>query len=389
MIIHMKNKTNRIFLYLCIFYLLHYISMGVYSPYLNVYYERLGFSGSEFGLINSLGLLFAMGMAPVWGAISDRTRNTKGVIAFLFLATGFTMIIWVQQRSFLPVLILAIAVSMFRSSIDSLSDSVSIAFTTQNNKDYSIIRSMGSLGYLLGSFVIANILFSFGFQGPYVYVVLICAILGAFFILQVPRTQPKQKEKSDFKKNIKALLKNKDYLFILGMMILTTMTTDSFVNYTGNHLIHTLHQNDTMIGIFSCAMVLPEVLIVMNGNRLFRKLGTKKMYLIACAGQLIRTLVYTCTQNMPLFLLASTLHGLTITVGTVGNVSFINKKVEGHMLATAMSLYSSLYIIGSAILSQVFGFVYQYFSSYGIYMIASCASLLALICVWRTKRFDE
>lgn len=384
----MKNKEKRILIILCLFYILHYISMGVYSPYLNVYYERLGLSGSQFGLINSLGLLFAMGVAPIWGMISDATQNTKKVIAFLFLATGITMVIWHQMRSFPWILIFAIALSMFRSSIDSLADSVSIAYTTKHHQDYSIIRSMGSLGYLLGSFVIANGLYALGFQGPYVYVVLICALAGSYLILQVPDTRTKEKEKISFLANIKQLFKNQDYLFILVMMFLTTMITDSFVNYTGNHLIHTLHQKDSMIGIFSCAMVLPEIWIVMHGNRWFKKMGTKNMYLLACLGQVIRTLTYAFTQNIFLFLLASMFHGLTIMVGTVGNVSFIHRKVDKKMLATAMSFYSSLYIIGSAILAQVFGFLYQYVSSNSIYMVATVASLGALCLVYKTKRLD-
>lgn len=389
MIETMKNKTNRQFICLCVFYLLLYISMGVYSPYLNVYYERLGFGGSQFGFINSLGLLCAMGMAPVWGSLSDSTQNTRAVIAFLFLGTGISMIIWRQQTSYFMVLFFAILVSIFRSSIDSLSDSVSIAFTTQHHYDYSVVRSMGSLGYLLGSFVISNGLFSLGLQGPYVFVVMICGIIGSFLILQVPNTQSKGKAKSHFKENIKVLFKNKDYLFIIGMMFLTTMSVDSMNNFAGNHLIQTLHQKDSMIGVFSCAMVLPEILIVMNGNRLFRKLGTKKMYVLACVAQLIRTLTYALTHNIVLFLLASTLHGLTIMVGTVGNISFIHQKVEGYMLATAMSVYSSLYIVGSAILATLFGFVYEHFSSYGIYAIGVFTSLAALILVMKTKRFDE
>ena len=59
----------------CIFYFFYYITLGVYSPYLNVYYERLGFSGSQIGNINSLGLLFAMFITPLWGVVSDKTYS--------------------------------------------------------------------------------------------------------------------------------------------------------------------------------------------------------------------------------------------------------------------------------------------------------------------------
>ena len=61
------KKLDRGFMILCISYLLFYITMGVYSPYLNLYFERVGLNGSQIGLINSCGYIAAMIFSPIWG----------------------------------------------------------------------------------------------------------------------------------------------------------------------------------------------------------------------------------------------------------------------------------------------------------------------------------
>lgn len=384
----MKNKRN--FIYLCIFYLLYYVTIGVFSPYINVYYERLGFSGSQIGTINALGYILAMCCTPLWGIITDKTHKYKGMIAFLLIATAASMVLWTTQKIYIYVLITSIFVYIFKSPIGSIADGFSVQLCKEDNSDYSIIRSMGSLGYLLGAFVIANIMLQFNIQGPYVQVVVVCAILGSIVLCFLP--SPKEfenKDKLNLKEGFKHLLQNKAYLWILLFMSCTTMVMDNAVNYAGNHLVSTLNQSDAMIGIFSCAMVLPEVFIVMKANALFRRVGLKKMYIIACVCQIVRCVVYAFTNNIFLFMLVSTMHGIMIAVGCVGNVRYIHRNVELRVLATAMAIYSAITTIGSAIVSQIMGMIYQQFGSYSMFLFVGVVTCIALIMAIQTKHLDN
>ena len=92
----------------CIFYFFYYATLGVFSPYLNVYYERLGFSGSQIGNINSLSLVFAMFTTPLWGIVSDKTKKHKLVLTVAVGMTAIVLFIWSLQRNYIPVLVTAI-----------------------------------------------------------------------------------------------------------------------------------------------------------------------------------------------------------------------------------------------------------------------------------------
>lgn len=391
----MKKSTNKIYLYICIFYIIFYITMGVYTPYINVYYERLGFEGSQIGLINSLSLIAAMLITPVWGAISDKTRNIRGMIAFLMIATAISAFFWYQQRAFLPTLILAVILAMFRNNIWSLADGLSVEFCEENQKDFGFARSMGSLGYLLGSFVIANLLFELGISGPYIYVMIVCCLISAFLIYQVPNKKNNDKEERKESKtegnlfsNLKILFTNKHYVFILILSLLTNVFVDCAIGYTGNHLINTLHQEDSMIGLFSCAQVLPEVIIVMFASRIFRNLKSKQIFMLSAISQLIRYFLCAISSNIVVFLLATTLHGFTIAVSAVGFTSHINKNVDKSMMATAMALYGSSNTIGAAVLNQVFGIIYQFGSSYSIFWLSCFAAVVAGMLIMTNKDLD-
>ena len=386
-----KLDVNKTYLLICLFYIVYYITLGVVGPYMNVYYERLGFGGSQIGLITSLGMIASMMITPIWGILSDKTKNPRAVIAFILVMAGLTSIVWSTQTAFMPVLILSVILSVFRQNVWSLVDGVGIQFCSDHGKDFGFARSMGSLGYLLGSFAIANLMFALGFSGPYMQVFVVCSFLGAVMIMCVPASKhvEKTKEKVNFKESLKELLTNRNYLFVVLMMLLTSMVVDTILNYSGNHLINTLGQNDSMIGIFSFAQVFPEILIVMFANRIFRRMKTSQIFMMGALAQLIRFILCAVSSNIIVFLLATTLHGVTIAVSSVAYVSFIHKHVKREILATAMAFYGTACTIGTALLTQVFGFVYEYASSYQLFTIGAITAGVAIVILIFNKKIDE
>ncbi len=386
-----KLDANKTYGLICLFYIVYYITLGVVAPYMNVYYERLGFNGSQIGLITSLGMIASMMITPIWGILSDKTQNPRAVIALILTMAGLTSIVWMTQTAFLPVLILSVILSVFRQNVWSLVDGVGIQFCSDHGKDFGFARSMGSLGYLLGSFLIGNLMFSLGFSGPYMQVFIICSFLGAMMIMCVPagKVQEKQKNDENFKKNLVSLLKNKHYLYVLAVMLMTSMVVDMILNYSGNHLVSTLGQSESMIGIFSFAQVFPEIIIVMFANRIFRRMKTSQIFMLGALAQLIRFVLCAVSHSVVVFLLATTLHGVTIAVSSVAYVSYIHKHVDRSILSTAMAFYGTVCTIGSALINQVFGFVYQYGSSYHLFWIGAGTAGIAIVLILLNRHLDE
>ncbi|MBR5291070.1 MAG: MFS transporter [Erysipelotrichaceae bacterium] len=386
-----KKGLNKAYLLVCIFYTVYYITLGVFYPYANLYYERLGFSGSQIGLMTSLGMIAAMLITPLWGILSDKFKNPRAVIAFLLAMAGVSSLIWSMQKAFVPVLILSVIFAVFRQNTSSLIDAFGVQVCDEQNKDFGFARSMGSLGYLLGSFVIANLLFAFGCSGPYMQVYVFCSFVGSVMILFIPHRHQMESSKSNEKLSVHLveLLKNRDYLFILMMMLLTIMVMDTVMNYAGNHLIYTLHQSDSMIGIASFAQVFPEILILMVANRIFSKMKTSQIFMVGALAQIVRFTLCASSSSIVVFLAATALNGVSIAVCSVAYVSYIYQKVNPNVLNSAMAIYATVYTIGSAILNQVFGFVYQYGTSYHLFWISAFTAMIAFVLVLLNCRLDQ
>lgn len=363
--------------------------MGVYTPYLNVYYERIGLSGSQIGLIHAAGYLAAMLFSPLWGNLTDRTHRYKSIISFLLLATSFSGIIWKQQTSFFLIFIFSLFINIFRSNIGNIFDGFCVQFCEENQKQFSLIRSMGSLGYLIGSFVIGNIMFEiFHIQGPYIRFQLIVASLACLLLWFVKNPSFRENKKQKLKTSLSSLFHNQDYLFILILCFFTIMAMDSGINYIGNHLVATIGSSDSSIGWVTCAMVLPEILIVMNIHRFLHRYGLKKMFFFAVLLQMLRWLVYALARDIAWIMAVSSVHGVMIGVGTVGVVSYIHSKVDSSMLATAMTVYGGFTVIGYALQAQLFGSLYQFFGSSSIYLTCFFFAVIALILIIKTKHLD-
>ena len=382
----MKAKQMK---YLFMFYFIYYISSGVFYPFVNVHYERLGFTGSEIGLIGSIGLLAAMVITPMWGVLADRTRRYKTLLALVMICASISGFIWNLQTVFLNVLLSATCITVFRSAINPLADSLSVSYCSSQRFDFGKIRGIGSLGYVVGSFIIANVASYFGIEGPYMQVMCITLLVAAGFLLLYPQIHMNEsREKSSILKNGKVLLKNKSYVFIVILMLFTNLAMDSAGGYVGNHLVNALGANDGAIGTYTLVAAFPEVFFIMIIGNIISRYGFKPMYVTAIACQCIRLLGYAFVDSVSLFYMFTIVHMLMTGVGAVANMNYIHKVVDTSMLTTAVSLYTGIYLVGQALYTQIFGVVYQLYGSHMIFLVTAAMSFIGLAMVLKTSKFN-
>jgi Na+/melibiose symporter-like transporter len=103
---------------------------------------------------------------------------------------------------------------------------------------------------------------------------LIIAFPISFSFPKGSRTGDTQEDKVH-KGNFKELVTNKNYIFILIIIMLTTVIVDCAMNYAGNHLISTLGGFESLISWMVFITVLPEVLFLMFTIKVINKLGLR------------------------------------------------------------------------------------------------------------------
>ncbi len=384
----MKNKA---FIQLIAFYLIYSISQGVLLPFVNIYYDQIGLTGTQIGQIGSLSLLGTMLILPLWGMLTDYIKKYKWMLALSLVLTFILTYFWKLQSTYSLILLFSILMSIFRGVTMPVCDSASLLFCKLHHKDYGLLRSMSSLGYVLGSVVIVKIADHFGCSSPLVSIYLIAIFIAFVIALNYPKIEQDREraKKGTVIKDIKILLKNKSFIFILFLAAFNNIPMESASSYIGNHFVSTLHLSSSSMSTYLIFATLPEIAFIMIVSRLFRNYGYKKIYLVASITQILRGIVYTFTSSFPLFLLVSVVQMIMVGVASVGNFGYISKVIPERLTTSAMSIYSAFVMIITAIYTQLFGFIYDDFGSHSIFLVMTILTCVGLVILLGTKRFED
>ncbi len=374
-----------------LYYIVTYIGIGAYFPFLNVYLEKnIGLSGLQIGQIGSFTLFVGMLASPLWGMICDKTKKYKTMLAIMTVMTTLAVYFLFNAYTYVYVLFLLSVQTFSRAALFPVMDSLTMAYCDQHGKDFAPIRGLGSAGYVAGSFAAGLAADWMGFDGAFLTVFMICFIasLGPLFMLDKPEMKSNTGVKSSMVKDFGELIKNKKYIFILCCTIPTICVMNSGCGFAGNHLVTTLGSNQSIISWFTMMCALPEVVFIAVFNKILDRFGYKKLFIVALLTQMLRFAVYAFIPSSLTFLAITTVHAISTAIGTVGVMNYIKKVVEPHIMTTAFTLYGSFVSLIQAIFNIVFGKMYMSINSYSIFIASLIITGIGLIFISRTKYLD-
>lgn len=378
------------------FYFLFFAALSGFTTYINVYLEGKGLVGSQFGQITAAGLMISVFFVPLWGIIADKTKKYKLLLLISLSSTLVALYFYSKQTVYVGLIICAIILDLCRPGAMPMADVLTMNYCNKNHKNYGSIRSMGSLGWVIGSVVIGFLADRFGLDGAlfgtYGGLLMISFVIAFGF--------PSAKDKGDSQENKKEeentekvrftdVLKNKNFIFILGLSLMTTVLIDSCAAYNGNHIITTLDGSNQLISMYTVATALPEVIFLAVAIKYYEKFGFKTMYLVSAICIFARFVVYAFVPNVYAFLFISILHCVSTACSTVGNLQFIKSSVSPAVFATAVTILNACVSLGRAVYSYVFGIVYEKFGSFTIYQIGAVIAFIAILLILKTRHFDH
>ena len=373
------------------FYFLLIGAVGCFTPYINVYLEKsIGLEGSQIGLITAISLILGVCVIPIWGVIGDKTRKYNLLLMTSLALSIVVLYFYSKQTVYLGCIVFALLLKFVRLGSTPMADTITMNYTAKNGGNYGSIRGMGSLGYMLGSMAVGFLADIFGLDGPLFtsYMLLLGIALLICFTFPKSNEEDDEKEKPQ-KGSFKELLVNKNFIFILVLVMITQIVVDSSGAYAGNHLVVTLKGNNSLISWLTLVQVLPEFLFLMVASQIIRKMGYKKFFLISTIPMAIRMFTYAFIPNPYVFVFISIVHCLGVACSTVASLAYIQDTVSPAVFGTAITLLNAAMSIGKAIYGYLFGAIYQYFGSYNIFLISGIIVVIGVILVATTKRFDE
>lgn len=384
----MKNLRGNLFY---VFYLIYFAALSGFTNYINVYLESKGLEGSQFGQITAAGLLISVLIVPLWGIIADKTKKYKLLLLVSLSSSLVALYFYSKQSVFIGLIACAIILDLCRSGAMPMTDVLAMNYCNEQKKNYGSIRSMGSLGWVLGTVVVGMIADSFGYEAAifYTYGGLLMISFMIAFAFPTSKAENQTKKEETAKVSLKEVLGNKHFVFILCLSLMTTILIDSIGAYNGNHFINALNGSNKLFSMYTVCTALPEVLFLAVAIKYYEKFGFKTMYLISALCIFARFVVYAFVPNVYLFLAISVLHCVSTACATVGNLQYIKSSVNPVVFATSVTTLNACISLGRAIYSYVYGYVYEYAGSFTIYRIGVVISFIAILVILKTKHFDH
>ena len=370
-------------------YLFLFIGLGAYNTFLPVYLENtLGFTSSQVGVIVSIPSILGIIFVPIWGLLSDLMNKQKLILWINVLVSLLCAGIYTITKSFLAVFIVAIFLEMFRNSILPLTDTITTAYCEKANKNYGNIRVIGSLFFAVASFLCGQLIKATNNDLMFFYVFIVSMIGCLIITPTLPTLESNTKpEKVNLKQDLPLLFKNKAYLLILLCGICVNSLTEAMASYQGIHLIN-LGAGSDLVGLLTVFMVLPELFFMVKTKSLLEKYGMVKMISFASIALILRWVVYLFTSNPLIFMIATSMHGVAISIIIICSFDFIGKVVDKKLYTTSMTVYSFTIGISYSLMKLLYGGLIDMFGIKSIFIFSIGVSLFSFVVLNLISKLD-
>jgi PPP family 3-phenylpropionic acid transporter len=146
------------------YYLLYYGAAATLIPYLPIYYQSIGLSGSEIGLLVAIPPLVMWAGAPLWSGLADATHQHKRLLLLaiiLALASASALAFVSRFVLFIPVVT---AYALFIAPVMPLVDNTLEMLGEQCGK-YGKQRLWSAVGWGIAAPLIGWLVERSGLQG--------------------------------------------------------------------------------------------------------------------------------------------------------------------------------------------------------------------------------
>ena len=164
-----------------------FAGVGVFLTFINVFLHNAGLTGTQIGVIGTLGALSGMVSATLWGYLSDRTGRTRLLLIAGTLGAAFFAQLYPTAVDFGGFILFACLFSFFNSAGGTLVDSLALSLLGDRREDYGRYRLGGSFGYILATLLSGLFYGRVGLQALFPTFAVTCLgfIIAALFLPSV------------------------------------------------------------------------------------------------------------------------------------------------------------------------------------------------------------
>lgn len=353
----MEEKfVNRKYNFLKLLFLFVYIADALYYSYTSLFLSSLEFKEGIIGVIASITTITYLVVNPIWNIFAKNNKIIKYMLMGIALASGVIIILYGNASTVEVIMLLTGMLACVIAPFYSLLDSHATVFCNKYNKEYSNIRVMGSIAYIIGSGIGGVLVDYIGYSNMFIIsgaIFILCSIFILFL-----KTEPKVKEEQ--KRDFKAILKNKwFYAYSLFYLFLVTLNNvgDSFVPLLFSK-IKGLSASD--YGFIAALFVFVEVVVMFILAKYFRKIRDLYLLILVVLGYFLKTFLLSFTNlPTPVLIVAACFRGVGWGTLLFVHMKYLVKLVGIHNVTSASLVLVFFSSVFQFLGSNLFGYLFE------------------------------
>lgn len=350
------QKANLPFIGVEYFY---WAGLAFYYPFFVPFLKASGFDELQIGVIASVMSFIGIVGPVLWGAVSDRVRNTKAILAGNLIAGCIAMQFipsTVQNLTLLFAVLIAVNMTVFPQG-NVLDGWLMRKISRGAPINYGLVRGIGSLAYAVTSMAAGLLLTWLGLAAMFPMVFSLIAVASVFILLvkNTPESETPATEQAGAEEPAKPIYKNAPYILFVGIATFLFIGATAALNFYWI-LLEKAGGTPADLGLANCLMALGEFPVMFLTQRLLRRFKDTSLLLFAMVFYILRLfLFYILHSSVTGLVLAQLTNSLSFGLFLPVSVHYISRITPHRTKATALSVASSMYMGASGILGNLLG----------------------------------
>lgn len=337
---------------LYIYHFVYFLMVGA-ATFLPKFYGEIGMTDGQIGYLTSVPTLVALAFSPMLGSLADRVSKKRYLLSFLLLMMAAACFLAGRCGHFLALLAAISFYTIFYTSAQPLSTTISLEYTREIGKPYGPIRLLGTVGYQAGALLVGAVLSqSLGSLYPLMGAILVVAF-GITFTM--PNVEGHQHSRA--KIPLTTLFADRHVRWLYLMIFLASISTQFYMSFYTKHL-GDLGMSNAVVSWITLLSVIAELPFLYFADRIARRTNIWNWLLIGMAANGIRWLGLAFSRNaLPIILFQ--IPGVTVLACFEFFPSlYLNRRVPVEQSGAAqntlsLTIFGAGKIVGSLIGGQI------------------------------------
>ncbi len=357
------------------FYFLYFAAFSSAMPFFVLFYQRLGFSGAQIGLLTGIPPLITLIASPFWTGLADARHWHKLVMGMGILVSASVVFLLPSFTSFAVVFIIIILLNTFLSPVPSLADSGIMTMLGKERAMYGRIRLGGTIGWGLFAPIAGALVENYGLKiGFWTF----SAIMLINFFVSQKFVHGSHQDGEPQPGGIRVFLTNRRWLSFLFVAFLGGIGSFSAAAYLFPYMAE-LGASEKMMGWALTISTLTELPIFFLGHRLVRKFGSYGLLTLTLVMFGVRSLLYAAVSTPLLVLLIQVFGGMIFPAMWTAGVSYADENAPAGLKSSAQGLFGAVsFGVGSAFSGFISGFLLEGIGGRGMFFVLGIIILLGL-----------